>query len=152
MKTLLMMFITIFLLCSYSDSKIDEFDVDKYTNDGFIKIPIDSPTTISWGSSPFVKKYLLYYRTDHDDTVWIVVDSIFPNDTVSSYSYFLPRSALTEEDTLFYLTIQSINNDGTYKNNIHYFVDSTVSFSNWLMWHTRVIPLKPFPMRVRYYE
>ena len=146
-----------FLFCISTDTKVDAFQTPKH---GYVKVEMDSPATISWGLSQSVKKYKLYCRYHHDDTSWFIIDSILRGD--SAYiksSYTIQREAITErlfhsckEDTLFFITLQSINDDNTYYNNIHYFIDSSVCFGNWILWKSGIVPLKPFPMRVRYFE
>lgn len=157
MKILFMTVLLVSLFCVTSESRIDTL---KLPLDKFMRVETDSPATISWGFSPYVKKYLLYCRYDHEDTSWFIVDSILRGDNpYIDSSYTIQREAVTErllhsckEDSLFFLTIQAINDNGTYSNSTLFFVDSVVSFGNWILWKSRIIPLRPFPMRVRYFE
>lgn len=157
MKIFFMLALTILFFCMSTESRLDNLN---FYTDNFIKVETDSPATISWGYSQDVKKYLLYCRYDHEDTSWFIIDSIFRGD--SSYnnsSYIIPREAVTEKlfhsckgDSLFFLILQSINDDNTYENNIRFFIDSEVCYANWILWKSRIVPLRPFPTRVRWFQ
>lgn len=147
----LFLIIAIFLLCSKSESKFDNFK--KYRNE-FIEIQTDSPATISWQNNSDVIKYYLYCRYDHDDTSWFILDSICQGDTSylnNSRMIYRPDEVLShscKEDSLFFLSLQSVYSD-TFINDIRFYVDSSICWRDWVLWKTRVIPLKPLPMRVR---
>ena len=157
MKNLIMAGIIIFFFCISSDSKFETFD---RFDDDYIRVATDSPATLSWGFSPSVKEYKLFCRYDHEDTSWFIIDSIYSGD--SSYinsSYIIDREVITERldhscsrDSLFFITLQAINYDDTYDNMIRYFIDSSVCFGNWVLWKSNIIPLKPYPIRRRWFE
>lgn len=157
MKLTFMLIWTVVLLCTSTESKLDNLS---FYQDKFIGVVTDSPAVLSWRYSEDIKKYYLYCRYDHEDTSWFIIDSIFRGDSsYNNHSYIIPREAVTEKllhscnkDSLFFLTLQSINDDNTYENNTRFFINSEICYSNWVLWKSRIIPLYPLPIRRRWNE
>lgn len=152
-----MLALTVLFFCVTTDSRVD--DLEFYTHK-LKNVETDSPATISWGYSQNVKKYFLYSRYDHEDTSWFIIDSILRGDSsYNSSSYIIPREAVTEklghsckEDSLFFFTLQSVNDDNTYENNTRFFIDDDICYVNWISWKSRIIPLRPFPTHTRWIQ
>ena len=158
MKTLFLALL-ILSMCSRTDSKVDPSPIN-FHKDGPVKVEMDAPTIISWILSQDVKKYYIYCKYDHDDTSLFIIDSVLRGDNNYKNSYYvISREAVTEKlshscegDSLFFIIMKLFYDDGKYENNTRFFIDSDLCYSDWILWKSGIVPLKPYPIRQRWFE